>query len=117
MTPPGMSHLFQDAPEHGERRASNEGVVSVAITLMTKVDERLGRMESRLDELTRERREEAREQGQMAEQIKTLMHFKKTTEEGHQSNRRMAIAAMISAASALIIVIIKLIVLHPEVLR
>lgn len=101
-----LDTLFQDQPDGSSperRNPSGEAMVNIALTLMRKVDERMERMEDKLDTLSKERREEAREQGASESRLKSLEEFKLEHTDDHKWLWRSIVAAVLSAAAALIV--------------
>ena len=85
-----------------------ERMMEVAMALIRKVDDRLERMEDKLDEISKERRDEAREHGGLEVRVSTL------------ESRDRATRALVYTVSAAVVVgflawLFRLALAHPEV--
>lgn len=95
----------------GERRLSTgEALVNIALGLMREVKEDLKRMDSKLDKIAEERREEAREHGDLEARLRAV-------EQAQKSNRALAGTALAGVGIGLFIAFIKLLASHPEAIK
>ena len=85
-------------------------IVDIAMALMREVKTDIGRMNDKLDEIARERRDEAREHGGLEVRITTL-------EQSHRGTRAVTLTVAGVVIVAILGVILKLVLLHPEVVR
>ena len=98
--------IIRDPVEHG----MESRIVDIAMALMREVKEDIGRMNSKLDEIAKERRDEAREHGGLEVRLTTL-------ETAHKSTRTVALSVSGVVIVAILVVILKLVILNPEVMR
>ena len=97
----GLKFMGEGDQSMGER------MVEVAMALMRKVDDRLERMESKLDEIAKERREEAREHGGLEVRVATL--------EGHYKRQQGILCTIIGAVLLSILgFLARLAISHPD---
>ena len=92
--------------EHG----MESRIVDIAMALMREVKDDIKGMNSKLDDIARERRDEAREHGGLEVRLTTL-------ETAHKSTRTVALTVSGVVIVAILVVILKLVILHPEVMR
>ena len=90
-------------------QAMGERMMEVAMALIRKVDDRLERMEDKLDDISKERRDEAREHGGLEVRISTL-------ESSHKATRGLVYAILASVAVGFLAWLFRLALAHPEVL-
>lgn len=103
-----MSAEFEGLKFRGEGDQSmGEKMVEVAVALMRKVDDRLERMESKLDDIGKERMAEAREAGENTAKVKALEEFKAQHMDDHRWLWRAIVGACIAAAGAVIVTLFK----------
>ena len=88
-------------------QSMGERMVEVAMALMRKVDDRLERMESKLDEIAKERMAEAREAGENVAKVKALEAFKTQHLDDHRWLWRAIVGACITAAGAMLATLFK----------
>ena len=95
MTPP-LDKLFQDEtgePMSERRGSTGEALVNIALGLMREVKEDLKGMDKKLDEIAKERRDEAREHGELEARLRSIEEFRKNSEHANRANRGLAAAA------------------------
>ena len=66
-------------PDESPNQAGGDRMVSLAMSLMQEVKADLGRMNDKLDDIARERRDEAREHGGLEVRVATLEASHKST--------------------------------------
>jgi len=115
-----LNILFQDSQEPPmERRATDVMLVLIRQVQASaaRTEEALAKVNDKLDKIVDERREEARESGNISARVKSLEDFRKNTEDRRKSDRGIAIGALFTAASALLIMLLRLISKNPDVLK
>ena len=96
-----MGAEFEGLKFRGEGDQSmGEKMVEVAVALMRKVDDRLDRMETKLDDISKERMAEAREAGENTAKVKALEEFKAQHLDDHRWLWRAIVGACIAAAGS-----------------
>lgn len=103
-----MGAEFEGLKFRGEGDQSmGEKMVEVAVALMRKVDDRLERMESKLDDIGKERMAEARESGENSAKVKSLEEFKVQHLDDHRWLWRAIVGACIAAAGSVIVALFR----------
>jgi hypothetical protein len=103
-----MGAEFEGLKFRGEGDQSmGEKMVEVAVALMRKVDDRLERMESKLDDIGKERMAEARKAGENSAKVKALEEFKAQHLDDHRWLWRAIVGACIAAAGSVIVALFR----------
>ena len=113
--------LLQEAqePDMPERRAT-EIMLALIRELQASVSRTEGavaRMSEKLDRITDERREEARENGEISARVKSLEKFREQQEERRRGDRMVAVGAFITALGAMLMMFVKMVLKNPDVVK
>ena len=88
-------------------QSMGERMAEVAVALMRKVDDRLERMENKLDDIGKERMAEAREAGENTAKVEALEEFKAQHLDDHRWLWRAIVGACIAAVGSVIVALFR----------
>jgi hypothetical protein len=95
-------------------------MLAMAMDLMRKVDERMGRMEDKLDSIAQDRIGEAEDRGELRTRVDSIEDWRKAQDANTSNTRRMALGSLITTAVAILgffgFLVLKLAVATPQVL-
>ncbi len=99
-----MGAEFEGLKHRGDGEQSmGEKMMEVAVALMRRVDDRMERIENKMDDIGKERMAEAREAGENSAKVQALEEFKAQHLDDHRWLWRSIVGACIAAAGSVIV--------------